>query len=312
MEKGRVRYAGSIDELASRTDLVRAVYVPTTAGTNGRAPRRTDLPASPVLEVRGVSKRYGGIAAVDRVDMTVGAGEIVGMVGTNGAGKTTLLDLVAGTVPADSGTIALRGADVTGWPAHRRAPFGVARSFQDSRLWGTLTVREAIAVALTKQARITAMVPSMFRIPSVVASERAVSDRVDELIDLFSLGAFADKFVSELSTGSRRLVDLAGMVALRPVVLLLDEPSSGLAQAEADALLPVLHKVREQTRCSMIVVEHHLPMIQSLADRLIALEAGTVIAQGSPSEVLTSPAVVFSLIGTDPASDVLARVPTHA
>jgi branched-chain amino acid transport system permease protein len=312
MEKGRVRYAGSIDDLASRADFVRAVYVPASPGANvnGRAPRMDGAPFPPVLEVHRVSKRYGGIAAVDGVDLTVGAGEIVGLVGTNGAGKTTFLDLVAGTVPVDSGTIALREADVTGWPAHRRAAFGVARSFQDSRLWGSLTVREAIAVALTKHAGITAMVPSMFRIPSVVASERSVSARVDELIDLFSLGAFADKFVSELSTGSRRLVDLAGMVALQPVVLLLDEPSSGLAQAEAEALMPVLHEVREQTRCSMIVVEHHLPMIQSLADRLIALETGTVIAQGSPSEVLTSPAVVVSLIG-DSASDLVARVPAH-
>ncbi len=305
MEKGRVRYAGAIDDLASRADLVRAVYVPTRSDTDGRARRIEGSPIPAVLEVKQVSKRYGGIEAVDHVDLTVGAAEIVGLVGSNGAGKTTLLDLIAGTVPVDDGTIALRGSDVTAWPAYRRARLGIARSFQDSRLWSSMTVREALAVALTKSAAITAMVPSMFRIPSVVESERVVSARVGELIDLFSLGAFADKFVSELSTGSRRLVDLAGMVAQQPAVLLLDEPSSGLAHAEAAALRPVLHQVREHTGCSLIIVEHHLPLIQSLADRLVALQTGAVIAQGPPSDVLTSPVVIASLIGTEVSADLV-------
>jgi ABC-type branched-subunit amino acid transport system ATPase component/ABC-type branched-subunit amino acid transport system permease subunit len=294
IEKGRVRFEGSIDDLVSRADLVRAVYVPATAGANGR---RRSAQREPVLEVRGVSKRYGGIRAVDRVDLTVDRGEIVGLVGSNGAGKTTLLDLIAGAAPVDAGTIRLGGADVTNWTGHRRARSGVARSFQDSLLWGSVTVRESIGVALTTHARINAMVPSLLRLPSIVASERALMSRVDELIELFSLGAFANKFVSELSTGSRRLVDLAGMVAQQPVVLLLDEPSSGLAHGEADALLPVLDEVRDRTGCSMIVVEHHLPLIRSLSDRLVAMEAGSVIGRGSPSDVLSAPAVVDSLCG---------------
>ena len=293
LEKGRVRFAGPIDELRAQPDLVRAVYIPDVRS----APRR-DAGGDVVLTGTGITKRYGGITAVDGVDLRLHEAEIVGLIGTNGAGKTTVVDVLAGAVQPDAGRVGLHGEVITMWSPARRARLGMARSFQDSRLFGSLTVREALAVSLHLQTPITALVPSMFRIPAVIASERAVAEQVEELIESFGLRAFADKFVSELSTGSRRIVDLAGMVGRRPSVLLLDEPSSGLAAGECEALLPMLRRVQQQTGCAMLVVEHHMPLIAELADRLVALESGRVIAEGAPAAVLRDALVVRSILGS--------------
>jgi branched-chain amino acid transport system ATP-binding protein len=251
-----------------------------------------------VLAANDLTKHFGGVTAVDGVSFGIGAGEIVGFIGPNGAGKTTLFDLLSGFAAPDGGRVLLHGHDVSDRGAAARAASGLGRSFQDARLWPALTVAECLAVALHREGESEAAVPAMLGPPRVADSERMIHEAVDELIETMRLGAFRNKFVSELSTGTRRIVELACLVAHRPSVLLLDEPSSGIAQRETEALGPLLKDVRDRLGCAMLVVEHDMPLISALADRLIALDLGRVVAQGPPADVLVDPHVVESYLGT--------------
>src|SRR5699024_10601295 len=169
-----------------------------------------------------------------------------------------ILDLVSGFVAADAGRIDLHGRPISGWRPHQRALIGLGRSFQDSRLFPSLTVEETIAVALERWLAVRDPINAALRLPPQVDTDAHVRRRVDELIELLGLGDFRTKFVSELSTGSRRIVDLAAVLAHEPRVLLLDEPSSGIAQREAEALGPMLRSVRDHLGATLIVIEHDM------------------------------------------------------
>ncbi len=178
-----------------------------------------------------------------------------------------------------------------------RATLGLGRSFQDARLFPSLTVRETLAVALERHIATKDPLAAALGSPATRASERHVAERVDELLEMMNLGAFANKCVGELSTGSRRVVDLACVVAHQPTVLLLDEPSSGIAQRETEALGPLLLEIRERTGAALVVIEHDMPLIQGISDRLLALELGAVVVEGPPHEVIEHPRVVEAYLG---------------
>jgi ABC-type branched-subunit amino acid transport system ATPase component/ABC-type branched-subunit amino acid transport system permease subunit len=250
------------------------------------------------LEVDGLHVAFGGIAAVDQVSFSVAPGEIVGFIGPNGAGKTTVFDLISGFTAADAGRVALFGHDLSGAAPSTRARAGLGRSFQDARLFGGLTVSETIAVALERFVQVADPLSEAARLPAAVRTEAAVAARVDELVELFGLAALRDKLLRELSTGSRRMVDLACVVAHQPRVVLLDEPTSGIAQREAEALAPVLVGLRDRLDAALLVVEHDIALVSSIADRIVALDQGSVVAEGPPAEVLDHPEVVASYLGT--------------
>ncbi len=258
--------------------------------------------AAAALVVRGLSVHFGGIRAVDDVDLRVGAGEIVGVIGPNGAGKTTLFDLVSGFTSADAGRVELGGVDVSNRPAPARARLGLGRSFQDARLFPSLTVEEALAVAMERWLDVSDPFNAMLRMPVQQDSETAVWGRVDELLELLGIEDFRTKFVAELSTGSRRVVDLACVIAHRPTVVLLDEPSSGIAQREAEALGPLLERIRDGLGASLVVIEHDIALVTTVADRLVAMDQGRVVATGPPDEVLHHPDVVSSYLGSGSAA----------
>lgn len=317
MEKGEIRFHGPTAELLERPDVLRSVFLqgaadadaplaaPSTTATTsgGEASDASGGPAA--LEVSGISVSFGGIRAVDDVSVSVGRGEVVGLIGPNGAGKTTLLDLISGFVRADGGHVHLDGVDLTSAAPHRRAALGLGRSFQDSRLFPSLTVEETLLVALERWLDVKDPGNAAFRLPAFVDSEAAAQHRVDELISLLGLEAFRTKFVGELSTGSRRVVDLGCVLAHEPSVVLLDEPSSGIAQREAEALGPLLLRIRDALGASLVVIEHDMSLIASISDRLVALDQGRVVTAGPPAEVLAHPEVVASYLGGDRA--VLAR-----
>jgi branched-chain amino acid transport system ATP-binding protein len=252
-----------------------------------------------------VSKRFGGISALTDVSFAVAPGEVLGFIGPNGAGKTTLFDVLCGFQPDDGGEVLLDGIDLSSLGPDARARRGLGRSFQDGRLFPALTVSETIAVALERSVEVRDPVLAALNFPAVADSEEKVSARVDELIDLMKLGAFRDKFVRELSTGSRRIVDLACVLAHGPRVLLLDEPSSGIAQRETEALGPLLLRIRDLTGASVLIIEHDVPLLTSISDRMIALDLGQIIATGRPDEVVREPRVVASYLGQ--SEDVIAR-----
>jgi branched-chain amino acid transport system ATP-binding protein len=277
---------------------------------SGDAPRRLaqialrDLPwevgvakPDPAVVVDGVTRTFGGLTAVSVDHLEVQRGGITGLIGPNGAGKTTIFDLISGFQRADGGRVVLEGVDVTSASAHARARLGLGRSFQSARLWPSLTVREALATGLEASVDVRAALPAMLNLPLVKDSEERVQDRVEELLSLLGIEAWGDRFVSELSTGLRRMVDLGVQLANEPSVLLLDEPSSGIASKETEALGPTLKAVQAHLGCSLLIIEHDMPLVRSLADRLVALDAGAVVAEGRPDDVLAHPRVVESYLG---------------
>ena len=313
MEKGEIRFHGPTSELLERKDVLRSVFLegaasveldagkpavvhvvgdvvgsvaPTTNGGNGASAPDGAI-GDPRLQVEGVSKSFGGISALTDVSFDVRNGEVLGFLGPNGAGKTTLFDVLSGYQSSERGDVLLDGVSIAKLGPDARARRGLGRSFQDGRLFPALTVTETIAVALERSIDVRDPVAAALHLPSVADSEAKVRSRVDELIELLGLGAFRDKYVRELSTGSRRVVDLACVLAHGPRVLLLDEPSSGIAQREAEALGPLLLRIRAMTGASLLIIEHDVPLLTSIADRMIALDLGEVVTVGTPSEVIT-------------------------
>ena len=345
MEKGEIRFNGPTAELLDRPDVLRSVFLegaatmigdtapaapavlnaPITNGRNGKHATdvaTTDTPASDVpttdvevapapvrLVLEGVSKRFGGLAALYNVSFSARGGEILGFLGPNGAGKTTLFDVISGFLPADEGVISFGDddarRDITRLSASKRARLGLGRSFQDGRLFGSLSVRETIALSFERHLDVRDPVAAALHLPWVIDAEDDVDSHVEELLELLGITDFRDKLVRELSTGSRRIVDLACVVAHGPSVLLLDEPSSGIAQRESEALGPLLLRIRERTGATLLVIEHDVPLLLGIADRIIALDLGEIAAEGSPDEVIHDDRVVQSYLGA--AGTAVAR-----
>lgn len=307
MERGRIRFSGPTSELLERPDLLRSVFLsPASVGeaTEAGAVESAGEPTT-VLRVSDVACSFGGVRAVDGVSFEVASREIVGLIGPNGAGKTTLLDIISGFTPLLTGRLELAGQDVSAMPAASRAAIGLGRSFQDARLFPDMTVTETLAVSLERWYKNRSALAAALRLPVVFDDEERSAARVDELIDLMNLGNFRSSFVRELSTGTRRVLDLACLVAHAPKLILLDEPSSGLAQREVETLAPLLLRLRDDMHAAVIVIEHDMPFISSVSDRLIALDQGRVIATGAPDDVLLDPLVVQSYLGTN--RDAFAR-----
>ena len=259
----------------------------------GRSKRTHEL----MLDLAAVSVWFDGVVAVNNVDVEVRPGEVVGLIGTNGAGKSTLMNAVGGFVPA-AGSVQLLGVEISDMPAPERSRLGLGRTFQAARLFPELTVRETVQVALEARQR-TPLVASALLLPPTLKLERRQRNTADELIDFLGLGRYADRFVSELSTGTRRIVELAGLLAVDARVLCLDEPTAGVAQREAEAFGPLILSIRKELDASMLIVEHDMPLIMAVSDRMYCLEAGGVIASGAPEELRNDPAVVASYLGTD-------------
>jgi len=267
-------------------------------GLEGRAKRERAVPADGiVLRASGISKRFGGVLAVDDVSLELRNGEILGLIGPNGAGKTTVFEIISGQLRSNSGAVEMYGTDITDWPAYRRAAFGLGRSFQAARLWPGLTVQETVALAVARRVRSPGVLATMLCLPTVGRAEKRVAAAAEETIEMLGLGDLKDRLGSDLSTGLRRLLELAVIVAQRPSVVLLDEPSAGLAQAETEALAPVLRDIRIGLGCSLMLIEHDMGLTRALADRIVALDTGAVVAVGEPEEVLRHPRVVESYLG---------------
>ena len=304
MDKGTIAFDGPTEELLSRPDLVRAVFMG-GGGATARPvarPRRATSRADDVevaLEAVDLCVSFGGVHALDHVSVDAKAGEVVGLIGPNGAGKTTLFDLLSGYIRPDSGTVVLGGRDITGLTPDARARAGLGRAFQSARLFGPLTVRETIAVAMERRAAKNPVLAAVWA-PPILRSERKLTSRVDGYIELLGLGAYEDKFIRELSTGTRRAVEVACQMAAEPRVLLLDEPSSGLAQAETEALGPTLTRVVRETGCALLVIEHDLPLITRIADRLVGMELGRVLVTGPPPDVLSDERILRSYLSASP------------
>ncbi len=253
------------------------------------------------LVARGMTVTFGGRVAVDHVDLRVGARELVGLIGTNGAGKSTLMNAIGGFVAAD-GHVEVLGRDVTGLPAYRRHRLGLGRTFQAARLYDDLSVRETVMVALEGRVR-SRILPSMLHVPPSPRAERRKRIEADEILDALGLGDVADLPAAQLATGTRRIVELAGQLALGARVVLLDEPTAGLSQRETEAFGPRLRSIQRDLDAAVLLIEHDMPLVMSVSDRVYCLEAGLVIAEGSPAAVRADPLVIASYLGADADPD---------
>lgn len=239
----------------------------------------------PLLAVTSISKRFGGVDAVSQVSLTVRPGQILGILGANGAGKSTLLALIGGSLPVDGGQIVLTGRDVTRAPSHTRARMGLARTFQSIRLFSYLSVRENIRAA------------------SVAAGDRggAADAHADRLMDLLDLTERADIFAAELEYGAQRRLEIARALAMRPKIVLLDEPAAGMNTAETEALGETLLDLRAKLGLAIVLVEHDVAFVTRLSDTIMVLDKGDQIAAGPPDAVLNDPRVIEAYIGRSTA-----------
>ncbi|HUR77108.1 MAG TPA: ABC transporter ATP-binding protein [Acidimicrobiales bacterium] len=255
----------------------------------------TDTTQTAVLTIDGVSKRFGGLVAVDGASLSVPAGgAIYGLIGPNGAGKTTLFNCITGILRPDEGRVSVGDDDTTGWKPHRLAQRGLGRTFQRLEVFDTMTVEENIQVAVeaTQQGRV-------FRGLFTLAhpTEADVRDRTDELISLVQLEEFRRSPVGGLPTGVGRLVELGRALAIRPRIVLLDEPASGLDAGETQFLGDVLRDVATREGVSLLLVEHDVELVLALCERIYVLDFGRLIAEGSPDEIQHDPAVRAAYLG---------------
>jgi ABC-type branched-subunit amino acid transport system ATPase component/ABC-type branched-subunit amino acid transport system permease subunit len=307
IEKGEVRFSGPTEDLAAEGSLVRSVFfgeagrdVPTRvrptvrASVNGNSQRGA---TRPVFSARGITKTYGAVTAIADVDLDIYAGQILGIIGANGAGKTTAFDIFSGFTGPDHGTMLYDGADVTRASAAERAALGFGRTFQDVRLLPSLTTAETLAVSLERNVEVREPVACLLYFDATARSERSVRRRVDELLETFGLERYRDTFVADLSTGTRRVLELACAAGHRPNLLLLDEPSSGLSLAESDAMAQHLVELASSTGATLAIIEHDVPLVSRLSDELVCMDLGRIVARGKPAAVLADPVVIRSYLG---------------
>jgi ABC-type branched-subunit amino acid transport system ATPase component len=261
------------------------------------------------LEVKGVVVAYGGVQAVDGADLAADPGSIVGLIGANGSGKTTLLDVISGLVNPRQGSVRLDGESLVEYLPEERASLGLVRSFQDCRLFPELTVEEVLL--LTEDAgRPVGVLSSTLRMPWARRSERSKRVAVDQVIGSFGIDRFRRHQIAELSTGTRRVVDLASIVLARPRLLLLDEPTAGIAQREAEAFVPLLRRLHQLADTTIVIVEHDVPLVFALCSKVVMMETGRVVSSGSPDEVRRDPKALAAYLGaSDEALAVSGALP---
>jgi branched-chain amino acid transport system ATP-binding protein len=264
-----------------------------TATSTLPRPRSNDVV---VLDVRDVSQRFGGVRAVDGVDLAVKAGTVHGLIGPNGAGKTTLFDCIAGLRPPSSGSIYFNGRDITNVSAVKRARLGIRRTFQRQQPIGWLTVAENVQAALDWHGGGGGTIADLLALPTRRRLEAARRATVDEALERCHLTHLADERAGLLPIGQARLLELARAIVDQPTMLLLDEPTSGLGEAEAAITASVIRDMRS-SGVSVLLVEHDMPFVMSMCDVVTVLELGTVIAEGTPAEVQSDDAVRLAYLG---------------
>ena len=268
-------------------------------GSDATRSRRggTEAPPRPAgLEVYDLVVAFGGLLAVNGVDLSIEPGSTVGILGPNGSGKTTLLDAVSGLLRPASGLVHLDGVDLIDYLPEDRAALGVVRSFQDCRLYPELTVEDTLMVAEDAR-RPLGVLSSTLRLPAARRAENDKRQTVDEVLDAFGLEPFRHRRIDQLSTGTRRVVDLASIVTARPRLLLLDEPTAGMGDQETYEITQLIRRLHRDGKLTIVLIEHDMRVVFHLADRITVLDQGKLLAEGTAQEIAVNEAVQAAYLG---------------
>ncbi len=261
-------------------------------------PTHADHRPTPRLELIGVSVRFGGVQAVQRLSLSVAPGEIHGLIGPNGAGKTTVINAITGAVRIASGAVRLDGRDIAGLPAHRIGRLGIGRTFQHVEPFGDLSVLDNVLVGAGRSDAFRShFVAQALALPRARDRERRLRAEAMETLDAFGLGAHADVPADRLPFGLLKRMDLARSLAAAPTLLLMDEPTSGMSESEADAAIAAARDIASRRGITLIVVEHNMRVMMALAERITVIQFGAVIAGGTPAEIQSNPQVVDAYLG---------------
>jgi len=263
----------------------------------GTADQSVDPHVSALLAVEGVTMRFGGVTALEDVSFVVAKGAICGLIGPNGAGKTTLFNCISRLYVPHAGAIRFDGNPLASFARHEIASLGIARTFQNVALFATMTTRDNVRVGAHALAR-GGFLSSALAFPLAGREELRVAERADALIEEFGLNGVADRPAGELPFGVRKRVELARALAIRPKLLLLDEPAAGLNHEEVDALGAEIRAIRDRRGVAILLVEHHMNLVMRVSDQVVALDFGRVIANGSPEAVRANPDVVRAYLGS--------------
>jgi branched-chain amino acid transport system ATP-binding protein len=259
-------------------------------------PGAADSPYEDLLEVDGLSKTFKGLHAVDGYRLRLHPGEILGIIGPNGAGKSTVFNLLTGHISPSQGRIRFQGRDITGFPPDRIAKLGIGRTFQNIRLFSSMTVMENVACARQLHDR-SSMLPTLLTWPSFQrGEERLARESLDEL-RLFGLEDRAGAVATSLPYGDQRRLEIVRALALKPKLLLLDEPTAGMNSIESTFVLDLIRRIRDQYQLTIILVEHNMPLVMRLCERIQVLNYGQIIAEGTPEKVRGDPRVIESYLG---------------
>lgn len=254
-----------------------------------------------MLELNAVSRSFGGLMAVNDVGFSVQAGEIFGLIGPNGAGKTTLFNLITGLTPVSCGDIRFDGQNILGLPPHRIATAGMARTFQNIRLFATMSVLDNVRVPMQAFAR-AGLLAGLFGLPASRSQEKEMLEKSMALLELVGLADKAGDPAGSLPYGARRKLEIARALALKPKLLLLDEPAAGMNLAEKGELSGFIRDIKQRFDLTVLIIEHHVPLVMGLCDRLAVLNFGRLICVGRPEEVRKDQCVIEAYLGASHAA----------